>query len=74
MKYYEYNGSLYTSNAIISNGGFAEITKDEYEERLSKIRVEQEPPNKEEWGVSVDEATEQDYRNALEEMGVVFNE
>ena len=71
MKYYEHNGALYTSNAPISNVDFVEITKEEYELRLGNIKVEQVPPSTEdEWFVNVDEATEQDYQNALAEMGV----
>ena len=71
MKYYENNGTLYTSNAPISNDEFVEVSKDEYELKLSKIKVEQTPPSTEdEWIVDVDEATEQDYQNALAEMGV----
>ena len=75
MKYYENSGSLYTSNAPISNGDFIEITKDEYDLKLSKIKVEQPTPSDEDkWDIVVDMATEQDYQNALAEMGVVFND
>ena len=71
MKFYESNGNLYTSNAPINNEDFIEITKDEYELKLSKIKVESVPPSTEdEWFVSVGGATEQDYQNALVEMGV----
>ena len=74
MKYYENNGSLYTSNAPISNEDFVEISKDEYDLKLSKIKVEQPTPSDEdEWGIS-NEATEQDYQEALAEMGVVFDD
>ena len=75
MKYYENNGTLYTSNAPISDDNFVEITKDEYELRLSKVKVEYTPPltEEDEW-VSIDTATEQDYQNALAEMGVKFDE
>lgn len=75
MKFYENNGTLYTSNAPISNVDFIEITKDEYNLKLSKIKVEQTPPSTEdEWFETVDGVTEQDYQNALAEMGVKFDE
>ena len=75
MKYYECNGSLYTSNAPIINDEFVEITQDEYESKLSKIKVEQPTPSDEdEWGICIDGATEQDYQNALAELGVVFDD
>lgn len=71
MKYYENNGSLYTSNAPITNEDFVEITQEEYKLKLSKIEVKQDtPPTEDEWFVNIDEATEQDYQNALAEMGV----
>ena len=75
MKYYKHNAILYTSNAPISNENFVEISKDEYDLKLSKIKVEQPTPSDEdEWGICIDDATEQDYQNALEEMGVVFDD
>ena len=75
MKYYENNGSLYTSNAPITNEDFVEITQDEYELRLSEIKVEKTIlPTEDEWGISIDDATEQDYKDALAEMGVKFDE
>ena len=71
MKYYENNGSLYTSNAPITNEDFVEITQEEYALKLSKIEVKQDtPPTGDEWGICIDDATEQDYQNALAEMGV----
>lgn len=76
MKYYEYNGSLYTSNTPINNEDFLEITQEEYELRLSKVKVEYAPPSieEDEWSVGIDDATEQDYINALIELGVKFDE
>lgn len=76
MKYYENNGILYTSNAPITNVDFVEITKEEYELRLSKVKVEYTPPSTEEdeWNIGIDDATEQDYINALIELGVTFDE
>ena len=75
MKYYENNGTLYTSNAPIVNDEFVEITKEEYDLKFSKIKVDQEPPNDEdEWFVDIDMATEKDYQNALAELGVKFDD
>lgn len=71
MRYYECKGNLYTSNIPIINDEFIEITQEEYELRLGNIKVEQVPPSTEdEWFVNIDEATEQDYQDALAEMGV----
>ena len=71
MKYYEKNGMLYTSNTPINNDDFLEITQEEYELRLDKIKVEHSTSSDEdEWFVEIDTATEQDYQNALAEMGV----
>ena len=71
MRYYECKGNLYTSNIPIINDEFIEITQEEYKLKLSKIEVKQDtPPTEDEWIVDVDEATEQDYQNALAEMGV----
>ena len=74
MKYYENNGALYTSNIPINNEDFVELAQEEYELRLGKIKVEPSPPSTEEdeW-FSIDSATEQDYQNALEELGVDLN-
>lgn len=75
MRFYEHNGSLYSSNAPIINEDFVEITQDDYELRLSKIRVKQSiVSTKDEWSVGIDDITEQDYINALEELGVVFDD
>ena len=75
MRYYENNGTLYTSNAPINNENFVEITQEEYESKLSKIKIEQSiPPAEDEWDISIDAATEQDYKDALVELGVVFDE
>lgn len=76
MNYYEKNGTLYTSNAPINNEDFLEITQEEYELRLSNIRVEHVPPSTEEdeWNIGIDDAAEQDYINALIELGVKFDE
>lgn len=75
MKYYENDGALFTSSAPIVNNNFVEISKEEYESKLSKIKIEQHIPlTGDEWGCSIDEATEQDYQDALAEMGVNFNE
>lgn len=80
MKYYEHNGILYTLNAPIINDEFVEITQDEYESKLSKIKVEYIPPSTEDgddWtsvDITTEQATEQDYQEALAEMGVVFDE
>lgn len=71
MKYYEKNGTLYTANTPINSDDFVEITKDEYELKLIEIKVERVPPSdQDEWFIDVDMATEQDYVNALAEMGV----
>lgn len=75
MNYYEKNGTLYTSNAPINNEDFLEITQEEYELRLDKIKVEYTPPSTEDyWGDDNNIATEQDYQDALAEMGVVFDD
>ena len=75
MKYYECNGNLYTSNTPIVSQDFTEITKDEYELRFDKIKVEQPILSEEDvWDIGFDDATEQDYKDALTELGVNFNE
>jgi hypothetical protein len=74
MKFYESNGNLYTSNAPIDNEKFVEITQEEYELKLSKIEVKQDnTPTEDYWGDDDNIATEQDYQNALAEMGVELN-
>ena len=71
MNYYTQDGNLYTSNLPINSKDFIEITKEEYELKLSEIEVIEGVVDTEDyWGV--DEATETDYINALESLGVEF--
>ena len=71
MNYYIHNGNLYTSNLPINSEDFIEITKEEYELKLSTMKVVEWPVATEDyWGE--DTATESDYIEALESLGVVF--
>lgn len=75
MKYYENNGSLFTSNSSVVDKHFIEITQEEYELKLSKIEVKKDATlTEDEWDICIDMATEQDYQNALAELGVEFND
>ena len=72
MNYYTHNGNLYTSNLPINSEDFIEITKEEYDLKLSEMKVVELPVDTEDyWGT--DTATESDYIKALESLGVEFN-
>ena len=74
MKYYTNNRNLYSSNLPIIDESFVEISKEEYDAKLSELKANQDPvpmPEEDEWFTDV--ATETDYINALESLGVDFN-
>ena len=71
MKYYEHNGNLYTSNSPLNNKEFVELTQEEYELQLNKIKVEYSLPSIEEneW-IGIDTIIEQDYMDTPVEMRI----
>ena len=73
MIYYAKDNVLYASEVVITDENFVEITEDEYNSRLNSAVENREQGIPETDFNFDDEATEEDYINALESLGVNFN-
>lgn len=72
MIYYANGSKLYASDVEIADESFAQITEDEYNTRLSNAIKNREQGNPTD-ELNGNIATENDYINALESLGVDFN-